>query len=109
MSLDACKSAARTSVISISWMSNAGVGRPEVPDKGEDPKAICNHGQGIPLGHFLLAMKEMTVPVACSDHQFVPVAVSVKFKPRTTGTLVAHCPQFGCEVLLIERIVRVNE
>ena len=37
------------------------------------------------------------------------MAVAVKFQPRTTGPLVAHRPQHGCAILLIERVLRINE
>ena len=35
MSVDARKNDARPSAIIILWLNNDGVGRPEVPDKGE--------------------------------------------------------------------------
>ena len=40
MYLYACGHAACPSVISIPWLSNTGVGRTDIPDKGEDPQAI---------------------------------------------------------------------
>ena len=34
----------RPCVISVPWMSDPGVGALKLPDEGEDPDAICNHG-----------------------------------------------------------------
>ena len=44
-------------VISMPWMSDARVCAPEILDDREDTYAICNPGQGVPLGHTLLAMQ----------------------------------------------------
>ena len=44
-------------VIRIPRLRYAGVGSPKLPDEGEDPYAICDHGEGVPLGHALLAMQ----------------------------------------------------
>ena len=109
MSVDACKSAAHPSVISIPWLINVGVGLLEVPYTGYDPQAIYDHCQRIPMAHPLLAEKYVTHPIVCADHQGGLVAVSFKCKPHTTGPLVAHGPQHGCAVLLIEHIARINE
>ena len=43
------------------------------------------------MGHPFIALKEVTRPVSCPDHQCGPVAVSVEYKPRATGPIVAHC------------------
>ena len=80
----------------------------EVPDKGEDPQAICDHGQGISLVHPLLDVKEVTHATAHPDQQCVPVVSAVKCKPQTTGTLMAHLPQCVCVIILIEHIVHIN-
>ena len=90
MSSNACKENARSIVISIPWLSNAGVGFLEVPDKEEDTQAVWNNGQGIPLGHPLISVREVNRPIDRLDHQSVPVAVEVTCKPRTTGPLVEH-------------------
>ena len=108
MPADTSKSSACPCVISIPWLSNAGLGRLEVPDKGEDPQAIGDHDQEVPLCHPLLSVKEVTRPISCPDQQGGPVAVSVECKPRTIGPLVAHRPQHGGAVLIIEHIARVN-
>ena len=92
------------SVIRVPGLSDSGVGRPEVPDKWEDPQNVCDHDQGISLDHPLLAVKEVTRPVALPDHKCSPVAVAVELKPLATGTLVAHCPQYGCAVLLMNTL-----
>ena len=67
------------------------MGRPEVPYKGKDPQSIFNHVQGISVGHPLLDVKEVTLPVALPDHQFGTVPVSVEFKLCTAGSLMTHC------------------
>ena len=46
-------------VIIVPWLSNLGVGAPKLPDEGEDPDVMCNHGEGVPLVHVLLAMQEV--------------------------------------------------
>ena len=46
-------------VISIPWMSDAGVSSTEILDEGEEPYAICDHGKGVPLRHALLAVQEV--------------------------------------------------
>ena len=109
MMVDACESSARLIVIIILWLSNARVGRPEVPDTGEYPHAICNHVQGILLGSPHLVLKELTCLIAHPDHHGFLVAGANKFKPCTTGPLVSHPAHIDCTVLLIERIVHINE
>ena len=47
----------RPRIISVPWLSDPGVDVPKFPDKGEEPYAIRNHGEGVPLGHSLLAMQ----------------------------------------------------
>ena len=49
----------RPCVISVPWLSDPGVDAPKLPDEGEDPYVICNHGKGFPLGHAILAMHEV--------------------------------------------------
>ena len=78
------------------------MGRLEVPDKGEDPQAIFDHGQGIPLGRPLLAVKEVTRPSAFSNHQCGPVEIEHKFKPLSTGSIVLHRPQHVSAILVVE-------
>ena len=31
-----------------------------LPDEGKEPFAICNHGEGFPLSHSLLAVQEVS-------------------------------------------------
>ena len=81
----------------------------EVPDKGGNPQAVCNHGHGIPLGHPILSVKEVTRPVTRPDQQCGSMEVSFKCKLTPTETLVVHLPQHGCAVLLIEHITCVNK
>ena len=109
MLLDDREGAYHPIITSILWLRDSGVGRSYILDKGEDTHAICDHGQGISLGHPLLAMEELTYPVAQPDQQCGPVAVAVKFKPHTTWPLVTHRPHHGYAFLLIKRIARVNE
>ena len=47
----------RPCVITIPWLSYARVCVLEVLDDREDPYAICNHGQGVSLGHSPLYMQ----------------------------------------------------
>ena len=35
------------------------MGSPKLPNEGEDPDAIGDHGKKVPLGHALLAVKEV--------------------------------------------------
>ena len=80
-------------VISVPWLSDPGVGAPKLPDEGEYPNAICNHGWGLPLGHTLLAMQEVAWPVPhVPSHKCGQVAVSVKRKLRATGPLMPDSP-----------------
>ena len=109
MLLNDNEGASHLSVISITWLSIAGVGCPEVPDMGEYPQDIYDHGQGTPLGHPLIDVKEVTRLVALQYHQCGPVAVAVKCKPCTTGPSVEHLQQHCCKFFLIERIARFNE
>ena len=46
-------------VIRIPRLYDAGVGSPKLPDEGDDPDSICDHGEGVPLGHALLAVQEV--------------------------------------------------
>ena len=67
-------------VICIPRLCDTGVGSLNLPDEGEDPNDICNHGKGVPLGHTLLAKKEVALPVPrVPYHQRGPVAVAVNF------------------------------
>ena len=109
MLLDTCKSASRPRFICVLWLSNSRVGHPEVPDNEEDSQAISDHGQGTPRSHPLLDVKEFTCPVACPVNKCFPVGVAIKWKPHTTGSLVAHRQYYNCEVFLIKRIARTNE
>ena len=49
----------RPHVIRVPWLSDVGVCVPELSDEREEPYAICDHGQGDPLGHSFLAMQEV--------------------------------------------------
>ena len=73
------------------------------------PPNHTHHLQWISLGHFLLIEEEMTHPISFPDHQCGPVAVSVECEPRTTGSFMPYLPQHGCVVILVERIVRIND
>ena len=57
----------------------------------------------------LLAMKELTCPITLPNHQIVPVAVAIKYKPRSTGPLMLHRLQHRGSVLLVEYSVHINE
>ena len=46
-------------VIRIPWLCDVGVGSSKLPDEGEDPDNIVNHGEGVHLGHTLLAMQKV--------------------------------------------------
>ena len=49
----------RPHIIIVPWLSDPGVGVPQLPDKREDSYAIRNHGEGVPLSHTLLAIQEV--------------------------------------------------
>ena len=49
----------RPRVVRIPWLRDVGVVSTEVPYEGEDPNAISNPCEGVPLGHALLAVKEV--------------------------------------------------
>ena len=59
VSHDLFKLPSRRRVIPIQWLRDSGVSSHEIPDKGEDPFALCNHGERVPLGHALLAVQEV--------------------------------------------------
>ena len=46
-------------VIRVLRLCDTEVGSLKLPDKGEDPNDIYNHGKGVPLGHALLSMHEV--------------------------------------------------
>ena len=60
------------------------------------------------MGHPLLAVNKVTLPIAGPDHQGGPATAAVKCKPRATEPLVVHLTQHDYSVLLVERIARVN-
>ena len=47
-------------VIRVPHLCYAGVWPPKLPYEEEDPYAIGDHGKGVPLGHALLAVQELT-------------------------------------------------
>ena len=57
-----CVECPRPRVIRIPRLCNPGVCLPELSYEGEDPYATCDHDKGVPLGHTLLAMQEVTWP-----------------------------------------------
>ena len=72
------------------------------PYEGEDPDAICNHGEGVPLGHALLAVQEVARPVlSVSDYACGPVVVAVVYKPRVNR---APLGQFIYDITIISFI-----
>ena len=81
----------------------------DFPYQREDSNAVHNHGQGVSLGHYLLSVKEVTHAPHIADNQHLPVVVLVKCELRTNVTLKPDIKKHVCPVLLIERIVRVNE
>ena len=97
-------------VIRVPRLCDEGVVSLKLPDEGEDTDAICDHGEGVPLGHALFSMQEVAWTIhGVPYHQCGPVAVAVECKLRATGKLVQDRPYYGCPVLLIERIPRVNK
>ena len=77
--------------------------------RGGHPHYICHHFLWIFLGHPLLNIEELTHLIARPDHHCGSVALAVKFKLRTTRSLVAHLPQHGGAVIIIKHIACVNE
>ena len=45
-------------IIRVTRLCYAGVCSPKLPYEGEDPYVIGYHGEGVPLGHALLAVRE---------------------------------------------------
>ena len=43
----------------IPRLRDLGMVSPEDPYEGEDPDVIINNGEGVPLGHALLAVQEV--------------------------------------------------
>ena len=58
----AIESASRPGVISIIWMSNAGVGRPEISDKGGIPRPYIILARGSPWDTPSLMLRKWPVP-----------------------------------------------
>ena len=80
-------------IIRVPRLCEARVGSPKLPNEGEDPDAIGDHGEKVPLGHALLAVKELACPVPCVPyHQCGLVAVAVESKLRSTRPLVSYIP-----------------
>ena len=87
------KTAPRLRVISIPWLCDAGGCILERSGDKEDPYTISDHGEGVPLGHVLLAMQEVAWPLRVAHHQCGPVAVTVKGKLRSTEPLMSDVPE----------------
>ena len=47
-------------IIRVPRLCDAGVEPLNLPNEGEEPDAIGNNGEGVPLGHALLAVQEVT-------------------------------------------------
>ena len=77
--------------------------------RGRNPRPYAIMARGYPWVTPLLAVKEVNCPTALHDHQGGPVVVAIKCKPRSTGPLMSHHLQHGGAVILIERIVCINE
>ena len=75
----------------------------------DESGAMCDHIQGFTLGPYLLDVDELTRPPYITDHQGVPVVVTVKIKLYATGPFVLNCPQNTSLVLLIKWIVYINK
>ena len=50
----------RSRVIRVQRLCDARVVSSKIPIEGEYPYAICYHGEGVPLGHTLFAVQEVT-------------------------------------------------
>ena len=74
-----------------------------------DPYDIGDHGKGIPLGHTLLVVKELSGPIYIAHHQIVPVAIALEGELRATSPIESNGPQHCCKIFFIECILRINE
>ena len=93
VSHDIAKCPPRPRVIRIPWLVDLGMVHPQDPYEGEDPDAISDHGEGVPLGHALLAVQEVALPgLGVPDHECGPVVVAVVCEPRATRPLVPDSP-----------------
>ena len=86
-----------------------GVRGADLTDEQEDTYAVGNCGKEIPLGHSLLSVQEVAGPIHVAHHHSGPVAISVESELRTTGPLKLDGPHHFRPILLIERILRINE
>ena len=55
-------------VVRIPWLSDLGVSGAELTDERYYPYDVVNHGKSIPLGHNLLSMQDVVVPVHILHH-----------------------------------------
>ena len=75
----------------------------------EDTYDVGDHGKGIPLGHALLDMQEVTEPVQVVHHQSGTSAISVEGKLLATRPLESDGPHNFRQIIIIEQILRINE
>ena len=69
------------------------MGSQKLPNEGEYPDVIGNHGEGVSLSHAILDAQEVAWLVPCVPfHQCVPVAVAVESKLYATRPLVTDNP-----------------
>ena len=47
-------------IIRVTQLCYSGMCPPKLPYEGQDPDVIGDHGEGVPLGHALLAVQEVT-------------------------------------------------
>ena len=81
----------------------------ELEDEWGYPYVIVDHGEETPLGHPLLAVQELFVPIHVSHHQDGSVVISVESELRATGSLKLDGPQHFRPILLIERVFCIND
>ena len=75
----------------------------------EDTYDVGDHGKGIPLGHALLDMQEVTGPAQVVHHQSVTSAIAVEGKLLATSPLESDGPHNCRPIIIIEHILRTNE
>ena len=89
MILESLKIPFQSGIICVPWLRDLGVRGAELTDEWEDIYAIGNHREGPPLGHALIAMQELAVPVHVAHQHIVPVVIAVEGIPRTDRPIIS--------------------
>ena len=96
-------------IVRIPRLRDLGMRGTELTDEREDPYAVCDHVKGTPLGHALLGVKEVDGPFHVAHRQSCPVAIAVEGELCATRTLKLYGSHHFHLILLIERVLCINE